>query len=158
MHIYSLFHNSSNIDIFTVWYWLIFTFIFNYSTMFHTLQVMNWGIVASFVGVWSCITVWFLRYKKSMIQMVPFRVRKYLFSSTLPVRRFSFLPFLRCLDTTQNKVRQHFPTNLGNFLPMSLTTVKGCYKILKNSKNNKHKHQELLNSNSSQYFTEHEIY
>lgn len=132
MHIYSLFYNSSNIDIFTVWYWLIFTFIFNYSSMFHTLQVMNWGIVASFVGVWSCtgIIVWFLRYKKSMIQMVPFRVRKYLFSSTLPVRRFSFLPFLRCLDTTQNKVRQHFPTNLHFSTQESIN----CKRLLQTSK------------------------
>lgn len=65
-----------------------------------------------------------------MIQMVPFRVRKYLFSSTLPVTRFSFLPFLRCLDTTENKGRQHFPTNLH----FSTQESNNCKRLLQTSK------------------------
>lgn len=65
-----------------------------------------------------------------MIQMVPFRVRKYLFSSTLPVTHFSFLPFLRCLDTTENKGRQHFPTNLH----FSTRESNNCKRLLQTSK------------------------
>lgn len=51
-------------------------------------------------------------------------------SSTLPVTRFSFLPFLRCLDTTENKVRQHFPTNLH----FSTQESNNCKRLLQTSK------------------------